>query len=578
MFSRCSYRVLPSILALAVLPNVIAADLNPEARLPVPSPETQMETMKLVKQLYGGELGAARTVDQKRGLAEKLLRTARETESDPTARYVLLKTARDVAVIAGDSELALRAVRAMGATYQIDLFTMQVNVLLRAANAATPRYGPITADGALVLIKQAEAKDDYKLAKQLAKVTLELAQGTQDAGLEGRLRLRLEELEQRAATHKEQAGETQTQTPAGLIAGLKNPFAGRNGMAKQSLLVAGGGTAESERAVAAALAWLARHQNPDGSWSIDYHARCRGPGCTGPGGCNAPGAATAFGLLPFLAAGQTHETKGPYKDNIYRGITWMISHQKPTGDLSASGEQTQMYSHGLATIMLCEAYGMSHDKRLEAPAKAALHFIETCQDQQTGGWRYTYRQPGGDTSVFGWQLMAMKSGMMAGLIPSHACFDLAKKWLDSVGKGTAKGLFSYVPRNDASDTMTAVGLLCTQYLGAGPGNPRIAEGEKFLMAHLPNASNGKVYYWYYATQVMHNLPGADWDKWNRQMRTVLIKTQCGDAGCANGSWDPMNGMPEWAAQGGRLMMTSLAALTLEVYYRYPPYNYSAPGN
>jgi hypothetical protein len=29
-------------------------------------------------------------------------------------------------------------------------------------------------------------------------------------------------------------------------------------------------------------------------------------------------------------------------------------------------------------------------------------------------------------------------------------------------------------------------------------------------------------------------------------------------------------MPEWAAQGGRLMMTSLAALTLEVYYRYLP--------
>jgi hypothetical protein len=118
--------------------------------------------------------------------------------------------------------------------------------------------------------------------------------------------------------------------------------------------------------------------------------------------------------------------------------------------------------------------------------------------------------------------------------------------------------------------MTAVGLLCTQYLGAKPGDPRIDEGEKFLMAHLPNAADGKVYYWYYATQVMHNQPGPDWDKWNRQQRTVLIKSQCGDPGCANGSWDPVKGMSEWASQGGRLMMTSLAALTLEVYYRYLP--------
>ncbi len=358
----------------------------------------------------------------------------------------------------------------------------------------------------------------------------------------------------------------------------KNPGAGGSGFGfgsrgmKKGMLGSGGGTKQTERAVAAALAWLARHQNQDGSWFIDYHARCRGPGCTGPGGANAPGAATAMGLLPFLAAGQTHETKGPYRDNIYRGITWMISHQLPTGDLSVTGGQTQMYSHGLATIMLCEAYGMSHDRRLEAPARAALHFIEACQDQQTGGWWYTFKQPGGDTSVFGWQFMALKSGKMAGLLTSSMenCFELGKKWLDSVGKGASKGLFSYQPPRESSDTMTAVGLLCTQYLGTHYSDPRIVEGTNFLMANLPNAANGKVYYWYYATQVMHNQPGPNWDKWNRQMRTVLIKTQCGASGCPNGSWDPQAGMPEWAAQGGRLMMTSLAALTLEVYYRYLP--------
>ncbi len=347
---------------------------------------------------------------------------------------------------------------------------------------------------------------------------------------------------------------------------------GSRGMRK-GMLGSGGGTKQSERSVAAALAWLARHQNPDGSWSLDHTTRCKpGTRCSGPGEANAPAAATAFGLLPFLAAGQTHETRGPYKDNIYRGINWLIGHQKPTGDLSVTGGQTQMYSHGLATIMLCEAYGMSHDRRLEQPARAALRFIEVGQDQQTGGWWYQHRQPGGDTSVFGWQCMALKSGMMAGLLPSssHACFDLAKKWLESVGKGANQGLFSYRPDQGPSETMTAVGLLCAQYLGARRSDPRIAEGTRFLMANPPSAADGKAYYWYYGTQVMHNQPGPDWDKWNRQQRTVLIKTQCGESGCVNGSWDPVKGMSQWAPMGGRLMMTSLAALTLQVYYRYLP--------
>jgi tetratricopeptide (TPR) repeat protein/Mg-chelatase subunit ChlD len=359
----------------------------------------------------------------------------------------------------------------------------------------------------------------------------------------------------------------------------KNPGAGGSGFAfgsrgmKKGMLGSGGGTKHSERSVAAALAWLARHQNPDGSWSLDHTTRCtQSPRCSGPGTANAPGAATAFSLLPFLAAGQTHASRGPYRQNVYAGINWLIGHQKPTGDLSVTGGPTQMYSHGLATIALCEAYGMTRDKRLEAPARAALEFIEGGQDQQTGGWWYQHRQPGGDTSVFGWQCMALRSGMMAGLLPSssHACFDLAKKWLDAVGKGDSKGLFAYRPDQGPSDTMTAVGLLCTQYVGARYSDPRIIEGTRYLMAHLPSTADGKAYYWYYATQVMHNQPGPDWDKWNRQQRTVLIRSQCGDTGCANGSWDPVKGMSQWAAQGGRLMMTSLAATTLEVYYRYLP--------
>ena len=68
--------------------------------------------------------------------------------------------------------------------------------------------------------------------------------------------------------------------------------------------------------------------------------------------------------------------------------------------------------------------------------------------------------------------------------------------------------------------------------------------------------------------MMHNQPGPDWDAWNRKMRRRLIDTQCKDGCCATGSWDPQH--DHWGSRGGRVMQTSLSALTLEVYYRYLP--------
>jgi hypothetical protein len=54
------------------------------------------------------------------------------------------------------------------------------------------------------------------------------------------------------------------------------------------------------------------------------------------------------------------------------------------------------------------------------------------------------------------------------------------------------------------------------------------------------------------------------------MRRVLIDSQDKE-GCAAGSWNPAKPTPDaWSDQGGRIMVTSLCCLTLEVYYRYLP--------
>ena len=88
-----------------------------------------------------------------------------------------------------------------------------------------------------------------------------------------------------------------------------------------------------------------------------------------------------------------------------------------------------------------------------------------------------------------------------------------------------------------------------------------------------------MYFYYYATQVVHFFEGDEWKLWNEGpkqkdgtrkggMRDLLIELQHKKAGATEGSWDPENGFI--GRQCGRLGTTALCLLTLEVYYRNLP--------
>jgi hypothetical protein len=374
--------------------------------------------------------------------------------------------------------------------------------------------------------------------------------------------------------------------------GSGSGFGGRGQGHRKAMLGRDGPTIQSERSVAAALNWLARHQNRDGSWSLkSFPQHCSGgKACDGTARFDRFSAATAMALLPFLASGTTPDTRGAtYRANVAKGIEYLIKNQLPDGDLQI--EESNLYDHGLAAIALCECYGMSPNgnfgKRVRPAAQAALNFTMAAQDPVGGGWRYAPHDPG-DTSAVGWQLMALKSGRMATLTVDEAVFAKSAKFLDSVCHGGKHGgLFCYMPDglySAMSDgtivngdlAVTAIGLLCRQYMGMARTDPAMIEGTAHLMDNLPDIQNRNTYYWYYATQVMHNQPGPEWDAWNRKMRRTLIESQCQDSdGCASGSWSPYTAAGEKnrdniGSLGGRVMMTSLSALILEVYYRYLP--------
>jgi len=348
-------------------------------------------------------------------------------------------------------------------------------------------------------------------------------------------------------------------------------FQGRNPDVRAQIVRREGGTSYTEAAVARGLKWLARHQNADGSWSL--HAFHKAPGAegkgSGMGSSRSDMAATALALLPFLGAGQTH-VEGEYSNVVFNGLRWIVEHQKENGDCRGSGGDGRMYAHGQAAIALCEAYALTGDEQLREPAQLAINFIVRAQHHQ-GGWRYEPGQPG-DTSVVGWQLMALKSGQMAYLHVPNKTFELAGVFIDSVKRDEAGGRYGYQPRSTPTPAMTAEALLCRQYLGWPRSHAGLKDGVKFLLEkHPPDAGHPNIYYWYYATQVMHHYGGSAWEQWNAKMRQALVELQEKE-GPAAGSWTPRGrgNSGGFADRGGRLYVTSLSTCILEVYYRHLP--------
>jgi len=341
-------------------------------------------------------------------------------------------------------------------------------------------------------------------------------------------------------------------------------FDGRKPENRAGLVRLFGGSDASERAVAMALRWLADHQMPDGGWHFNHLLRSRGPSSDPGSLTKARNAATALALLPFLAAGQTHRT-GQYKDTVRLGLAF-LGHRgvAQKEGLSFHEEQGTMYSHALVTTVLCEALALTKDPNLARPARAAVAYIVYAQDPEGGGWRYDPRQPG-DTSVTGWQLLALRTAAATpGQGVPKRTEELAARFLDSVQfDGGAR--YRYQLGGEGGDTMAAVGLTSRLYLGRDEGDQALLRGTPLIDSIGPDWDF--LYYTYYGTQVMRHVGGAHWNRWNDRVRDPLIKAQR-QRGDDSGSW--FFAKDKHANEGGRLLHTALATLILESYYRHMP--------
>ena len=337
----------------------------------------------------------------------------------------------------------------------------------------------------------------------------------------------------------------------------------------------------TEEAIERGLAYLASTQLEDGSWSLEGHGERVV--------LDSHTAATGLCLLAFQGAGYTH-LKHQYADTVSRGLSYLVTRQRSNGDLyvrenELSDRNVALYSHGIASLAVCEAYGMTQDPELREPAEQAIRYITLSQHPQRGGWRYT---PGvsSDTSVTGWMMMALKSGDLAGLEVPQETYDGIEKWLE-IAKESDERPDRYRYNPFAPDTpsqrhgrlptptMTAVGMLMRMYSGWRRDNKTMRSAADYLLRYPPQIGTRRspqrdTYYWYYATQVMFHMGDKYWDSWNKSLNPVLLEGQIQD-GADAGSWDPNRPVPDrWSPHAGRLYVTTMNLLNLEVYYRHLP--------
>ncbi len=333
--------------------------------------------------------------------------------------------------------------------------------------------------------------------------------------------------------------------------------------------LARGGSRESELAVDAALQWLAACQKPEGNWDANETGAGRETFVLGHdrqgAGRGADTAMTGLALLAFLGAGHT-PTIGEYRDVVARGLQYLIDVQDPSGHLAGrSSLFAHMYSHGIATLAMSEALALTGDPVLQRSVQNAIGYSIRAQDPQTGSWRYRPREPG-DMSQFGWQILALKSAELGGVTIPQTTWDRANHFVELCSSGPQRGLSGYRPGHPPSETMTAESLLCRCFLRQAVPPAVVEEASRYIASARPGTGEVNYYLWYYGTMALYQSGSPDWTRWNESLQNTLVRTQL-TSGAERGSW-PANG--KWSGYGGPVYSTAMAALSLEVYYRYLP--------
>lgn len=281
-------------------------------------------------------------------------------------------------------------------------------------------------------------------------------------------------------------------------------------------------------------------------------------------------AVTGLAVMAFLSAGHV-PGEGRYGGVVEQGIRWLLRKQQSNGLIADTGHQ-EMYHHGIATLTLAEAAGMtdaelSQDIR-QALTKAVRLILKSqrTNGNDRGGWRYRVAPVDGtDISVTGWQVMALRAARNLGCDVPTAAIDRAVEYIKRC-HDTGSGGFRYQPGSGVTVACTGTSILALEICGREHHHCQEAlRGGAFLLRreNLPNTSQQWFFYSvYYGAQAAFQLGGNYWTVYRPGLHDVLLKMQS-----AGGYWD---GRSSDALQGGRTYCTAMVILALTVEYRFLP--------
>jgi len=362
----------------------------------------------------------------------------------------------------------------------------------------------------------------------------------------------------------------------------RTPYRSRFGLEKERALLEGGGSAETEAAVASGLAYLASRQKGQGHWgsSDDYDGKY-GHVVIGK---------TGLAVLAFLGAGHTPSSGTRYGETVRRGVDFLLGVQD--ADTGHFG-YTSSYSHGIATYALAECHALTREARLRAPLEHAVeqilrHQHRSRDPRRHGGWGYYYPDdrvfdswPRASVTV--WQVMALESARLGGLSIDDEAFRDARDFLRGA-QDPRYGYFRYSHDPDrlgsAFRTLpgsTPASLFALELLDVDTSAPRFDDAYDFVLERVPRRfaagsetafvreAAGNIYFWYYGSLALFRAGGERWEAWNRRLKQTLLPAQLDD-----GSWPVVTHYASYAGDTtrDRSYTTAMCVLTLEVYYRY----------
>jgi hypothetical protein len=292
--------------------------------------------------------------------------------------------------------------------------------------------------------------------------------------------------------------------------GLAGVFGYRDGGGRKKAVGKFGGSEATESSVEAALLWFKRHQEKAGYWDAgkwrDMGGFMWGFGMAGQPQPTAMErtniSMTGLAMLAFLGAGYTSKS-GKYKETVEATEKWLLAVLDDRAKTAKYGSFDDCnYTQGMATLAIAEAYGMTKDETLRKAAQAAVDTILARQGKYEA---WDYRDKAGkaarnDTSVTGWNLMALKSAKMAGLTVDGTAFQGCMAWLNeatdpATGKcsycgniggaaaGPARGF--QMTRGSGSEAMWAAGMLMRQFMGARQDDPILIKAADTISQNQP---------------------------------------------------------------------------------------------